>query len=458
MPEILSSEEQSSVPKVYDEQLYESFKQIGSFEAYEYLSGNSDYRKELKRQFISGEIQNPQLDYPDINLDALENTEDKLLAMKKQLLLNEQNEVVKQTYRWRLNEKIAETRMLKAVATNDMYRFRHYSEFIYGKPSLDIFAYTINSIRTNAEKAIASGNQNASQAATDLLQSLPKMDSPKITDIPDETTVNYAHEQTVNELGGLINVPSDVDEFDAVQIQEVFNSGLEQVGDPNWKVIVDEKTSQTGISVSQEKTQVTIPSKRKVKKEKLARLVVHEIGTHIARRINGERSKLMLLGLGLDRYERGDEGTANMREQALSGKVDDFRSLDGHLAIGLSLGLDGQPRDFRQVYDILEKYYLFNNLKSGKKEFNEAREKAQDTAWNRSVRTFRGTDCKTPGVCFTKDIVYREGNIGIWEVIKNNPSEMVRFNIGKYDPANSRHLWVLDQLGITDQDLIDLEK
>lgn len=200
-----------------------------------------------------------------------------------------------------------------------------------------------------------------------------------------------------------------------------------------------------------------IPESRSLVKDKVTGLIVHEVGTHVARRINGERSRLKLLSIGLDRYEPGDEGVATMREQALSQKVDDFSGLDGHLAIGLALGLDGQPRDFRQVNEILGKYYLIRNLLSGKT-FTEAQEKANNSAWSRSVRTFRGTDCKTPGVCFTKDIIYRQGNIGAWEIIKKKPDEMARFNIGKYDPSNSRHLWILEQLGITDTDLATLEE
>lgn len=34
---------------------------------------------------------------------------------------------------------------------------------------------------------------------------------------------------------------------------------------------------------------------------------------------------------------------------------------------------------------------------------------------------------------------------------------MARFNIGKYDPANDRHIWILEQLNITDKDLLELE-
>lgn len=51
------------------------------------------------------------------------------------------------------------------------------------------------------------------------------------------------------------------------------------------------------------------------------------------------------------------------------------------------------------------------------------------------------------------DCAIAEGNIGVWNVVGKNPEEMMRFSVGKYDPTNPRHLWILDQLGITDADL-----
>jgi hypothetical protein len=131
--------------------------------------------------------------------------------------------------------------------------------------------------------------------------------------------------------------------------------------------------------------------------------------------------------------------------------------LDGYLAIGLAYGLDGKPRDFRQVYSIIENYFYLKKLTSGKT-VEEAKKGAQTSAWNRTVRTFRGTDCKTPEVCFTKDMVYREGNIAVWDILKTKPEEFLKFSLGKYDPANKRHLWILSELGISDKDLDSLEE
>ena len=51
-----------------------------------------------------------------------------------------------------------------------------------------------------------------------------------------------------------------------------------------------------------------------------------------------------------------------MREQVLKDSVNDFSGLEGHLAISLAMGLDGKQRDFRETYEILEKYFYFKAI------------------------------------------------------------------------------------------------
>ncbi len=96
----------------------------------------------------------------------------------------------------------------------------------------------------------------------------------------------------------------------------------------------------------------------------------------MSRRLNGERSKLQLLGLGLDRYEKGEEGIATMREGVLDNEMGDSVGMVSHLAISLAYGLDGVPRNFREVYEIMEKYLYLRALSSGgdsKKAFESVR-------------------------------------------------------------------------------------
>lgn len=443
-------EEIGSVTKEQlDTHWYERFEKYGSFGAYEYLEGDKNYREEQKNKFLTNEIENPSLDYPKINIEKLDIDEAELLTLKNEIINQEMNDVVKQTYRWRINEKIAEIRMLRASASGDMKWFKRWSKFVYGSPSPEIFTYTIQSVQETVTQSLTSDNEQIKHAAEELQILLPTtMPATQMKKLPSEESVKYAQQVTLQELQDLIQIPEIQGDIEAEQLRELFDQALQKLEAEGWSVVVD-TGSKIGISVDQENKMVKIPSTRKMGFKKLQALLAHEIGTHVARRINGERSKLKLLGLGLDRSSQGEEGVATMREQAVHGKVDGFIGLEGHLGISLAQGLDGNPRDFRQVYTFLEKYYKLKELLKPE----EVKLGAQTEAWNRTVRTFRGTDCNTPGACFTKDIVYQEGNIAIWDVVKNNPNELLRFSIGKYDPSNERHIWILEQLGITDTDL-----
>lgn len=452
MDKIKSYEARTSL----DAQWYERFEAVAAFQAYEYLDGDKDARAAQKKAFLSGEIRNPTLDYPKIDPAKLVAIEEALDALQRDIDLNETNDIVKQVYRWRINEKIGELRVLSAAANGKMRQFKRYSEFVYGTPSPEVFAYTVQNLKDATAPQVHSEDSIIAAAAQDLVAVLPTdLKAESIGGLPSEVEVGTVRTQTLSELSRLLPESARLpdEKLSAGDIKIIFDQALLHLQADGWTVVLD-TSSKTGISVDQEKKTVKIPESRQAAFAKVQTLVAHEIGTHVARRLNGERSRLQLLGLGLDRYERGEEGVATAREQALSGPVTDFAGLEGHLAIGLAYGVDGQPRDFRDVYDVLVKHHYLKELMGGKTT-EEALAAAQTSAWNRAVRTFRGTDCATPGVCFTKDIIYREGNIGVWDVVKTNHAELVRFSVGKYDPTNDRHIWVLDQLGITNEDLVE---
>lgn len=446
---------QGEKSRVLDTDWYKRFEEIAAFQAYEYLDGDTTRRKMEKEAFLKKEKENPELDYPLLDEEKLLMKYDELLELKQTVLQHEENEVVKNVYRWRLNEKIAENRLLLAAATGDMRRFRRYSEFIYGKPSKEIFSYTINRIRTELETISRSKENPAAEEAIQLLQELPEVDGGYILKTPHSENLSKARQITEENLSDIINIPLDKELYEAEDIRLAFDTALQELSAEGWVAVIN--PNKTAISVNQEKKTVEIPVSRKLLAQQLKGLIAHEIGTHTARRLNGERTKLRLLGLGLDRYEGGEEGIATLREQALVEKVDDFSGLQSYLASSLAKGLDGKPRDFRETFTFLSRYNYVMGLSKGKTPEN-AQRLANESTWSTCVRTFRGTDSKTPGTCFTKDIIYRQGNIAVWETLERNSPEMHRWNIGKYDPSNPRHIWILDQLGITDEDLLELSK
>jgi hypothetical protein len=134
------------------------------------------------------------------------------------------------------------------------------------------------------------------------------------------------------------------------------------------------------------------------------------------------------------------------------------------MAIALARGLDRpeiedpieRGRDFRETFQIMHGIHLLKKIAEGKK-LTVAKKIANNNAWMQGRRTFRGTDFKTRGTTYTKDIAYSEGNVNTWQLVGENPAIVNLFLIGKMDVANPRHTEILIKLGITDEDLNILE-
>ncbi len=446
-------------PRAYDKQWYHLITLNRSYnDPFTYLGGEAKHRKQQKEDFISGKIKNPVLDYPDINIKDIDKREKKLLEIKEYILKKEKREFVRQAYRWRINEFIAGFRMLKATAAGDTKKFQRYTEYIYGKPSVDIFSYSVEKIRANVEKYLDSDNLNQQRAAQEFFDALPtNLPEAKAIHLPDQDTVACAKKIIDEEFSNLFELPPGKEELDAEDIRLIASQILKDKKAFDWEAIITDGGSGSSMSVDQERKKFKIPETKTSSPPNFTKTARHEAGGHFFRRIQGEQSRLRLLGIGLDRYDMGEEGVTTVTEQATEGTVEEFAGLSSHLAISLAVGLDGKPRNFRDTYEWMKKYFTFLKVKNGK-DLTTAETEAQSNAWAICVRTFRGTDCSTPGVCFTKDIVYREGNIRIWGVLEENPDEAHRFSMGKYDPANNRHIWILNQKAISDQDLENLEK
>jgi hypothetical protein len=129
-------------------------------------------------------------------------------------------------------------------------------------------------------------------------------------------------DMAVEELESLIFLDSSQEgkKYDANEIAEIFEKALSNLQAEDWDVSID--TNRTAINVSHEEKEVKVPESRSLSEQKLRGLVLHEIGTHVARRLKGERSRLQILGLGLDRYERGEEGVATIKEQIIKNEVE----------------------------------------------------------------------------------------------------------------------------------------
>ena len=399
-----------------------------------------------KKLFLSGEISEPILTYQkNIKIDY---DKPEQLLHELSLEISEDNElpqIIREQYDLVVTEKLMKIQMLRQTQSlalgkdvvSSMELFQKCSDSLYGEIESDIFCQVIQSIERDVCRVISDPKFPAANvAAGNRLLSLIK--------IYTVTQKQY----TSLEVTPKILVKRSPAVTDADTLKEIFEQGLVEYGiDSGWKVVVDVKGTRSTISVSYDLQTIYLPSteqllnrskRKRLTASRIRGLIAHEIGTHVVRKMNGENSRLKLLGSGLYQYEQGEEGLATYREQSAM-SLHGYAGLEAYLAIGLAKGFDGGGlKNFAQVHAILTDYY-------------QVMEKTTDThakelAWNRCVRIFRGTSGTIPGVVFSKDIIYRHGNIRHWEAVQNNDLAEINIDSGKFDPTNKNHITFLKKL------------
>lgn len=468
----LKETEETKKDEPLDKEWYEKLSKLG-IPVLKYLYPNISEKD--KESFLIDHKQIPNFEYTNLDIKNLENAENGYLELKKdiasgqmerKLPLEERNdlEVARQAYRWQINEKIAEVRMLKAVSAKDYKRFKRYNEFIYGKPSPEIYNFAVGVLQEKIDKIKGqTTSQEILKAANDLEKFLPEVPESKTNWPPQKDVFDKAKEATMREFGDILPSSQEEKNFNIDEMVAIFDKALTDLNLAGWQVV--KASDSLVINVSQTEKQVKIPINRQSATIKeIQDLVVHEIGTHVLSRENGEKNKTFLLpATGLDRYGKGHEGIATMRGHVMEKNINAEEVYDKDLAIAMVYGLDNKKtKDFSEIYDFLEKFHYFEGMidpKNTDADPDLTRKISQEKAWTSALRIFRGTDGKTPGACYLKDTVYTKGNLGVWEVIAKNGEEMIRFSLGKYDPANDRHIIIMNRfIGISDKDLGKLNK
>jgi hypothetical protein len=79
---------------------------------------------------------------------------------------------------------------------------------------------------------------------------------------------------------------------------------------------------------------------------------------------------------------------------------------------------------------------------------NKDIKRAKATSFRQTVRIFRGTDGKHPGVVYTKDLAYFNGQQKAWSILKDvrNPSDLDFILSGKLDLTNEFHRKIAEEI------------
>ncbi len=428
----MSIEKLSNQEQVLDTEWYDRFQEL-SVEAFSMLDGDASVRSAEKEKFLHSETGNPSLGYPKLeNVDFL-SQENELLQLKAEVLQNESNETVKEIYRTKINETIAELRMLQAARDGKDAHFTRYSSFVYGYPTRENTTLMSEII----QEKVARGKTDEKKAAATNIRPILETLVPHIPERKDPLVLAEKLDQRVESVE---------------EVVLAFEAALQEVGAiDGWSVVANVGSGITNFRVSQKEKSVYVPADKVVgmQRQNIQAFIQHEVFGHVKRRVNGENSILKLLATGLDRVEKGEEGVATVNEQLVTG-ADTFSHPERYFAIALARGdVDGIKRDFRQTFDVLKEYYI--TVLQGKKTGLTLNERASDWAWGLCVRAFRGTTGNTPGAVFTKDLNYFVGNKETWALINTDESVTEYFTVGKFDAYNERHVGWMFALGITDE-------
>lgn len=467
------------------------------FQSYELLEGDGEYRNSQRELFISGEIVQPEFDYPELNDQDL----DKGIAnLHKILTLADSLEepirgAIWDTAAYRMAEMYWLKSLIKInTAYNDgnsenvqdlIKESQKLNEELYGTPSeLDESEILGELFSQISEKDLSQNNQvilnellngfsvNVAGETVEVsgLEYDPTVRSPEISTL----YVERLKEKLYQEFTGVLEIvdqyhtevilkkSEDEQIYTPADLYEVFSRAL-RLRDPEGKsgvrIILD--PDATALSWSTPDFAVIVGAKRldikKTKKLKpvdiVKSLVVHELGIHGGKAINGVDTPLPILGSGVysdsDPGERSDyltfeEGLASNSQKIIEGSGEEWEIGDFEKTLALSLAYKGYS--FRQVFETLWRFRALIISKTGEDISESSLAMQKRNAYMACRRIFRGTPTSMNRIdengqpiihTYNKDLSYYTGKKEVMKFVETASEEV--FSLGfryKIDPTN----------------------
>ncbi len=395
---------------------------------YEKLNASND--KAAKQEFLENDnLIHPNNEYGNLDKDEVRQNLAKLDEIEEQLSKTWMDEKEARFIKMIADDSKRKNEFLAAnIAYNDAKTqeekiwatewHRQANENLYGSPDKDTFYALL-------DEKISSIDQNAltdeQKVVYDkLLKDVGQIEhSEKGRFKPSQETIDRFSELVKDFFGGFLShISEDQKSFSAEEAALIVNEIVEQEldGDENvYHAIVDDKVSNASAS----RGIIRFPSNANYSRERLAALVVHELGTHAMRAIPYQEQEYKTFTTGLPNNETFDEGIAGCVEQALEGEYKDF-GVDHYINIGLATFKD---KNFREVYEIQKNLKALANEDDSK-------------VLNAVQRCFRGTG-ELPN---NKDLAYYNGVSKVWQYIEKHIDDPVLFDnlflSGKVDISN----------------------
>ena len=219
-------------------------------------------------------------------------------------------------------------------------------------------------------------------------------------------------------------VIKESDIFHYEKIREVFNLVFEHFGLNDWQVQASSKIQKNGVKVGVKSKWVIMDPNIERSKFKLKKTLVHEVGTHVFRSVNGLNTKIEALSKpNLPKYLDIEEGLAIWNESDMN--LLTLKNFKKSASFVYAIYI-GEQLSFRQLYNALLAVFPKN------------------TAFNITYRVKRGLgDTSYPGT-YTKDIVYFRGFKKVKKALEKDKSLYEKLYAGKIDLKQCE--WVDDGL------------
>ncbi len=197
------------------------------------------------------------------------------------------------------------------------------------------------------------------------------------------------------------------------EIVRVFDGVFEELGLDGWEVYRSINIPKNGIKVGVKRKQVLVNEKIEKSKFRLRKSIVHEVGTHVLRSVNGINSGFTALGnANLEAYLDVEEGLATWNENEMGLLTESGLKKKAALVYAIKIGED---LSFRQLYNVLLGFF------------------PKYAAFDLTYRVKRGlADTAKPGI-YTKDIVYFRGYRRVLKKLESDKSLYSLLYSGKID-------------------------
>lgn len=440
---------QKSIENLFSDLLLEEPKPIASF-----VPANGAEQMEL---FLSGEVVNPVHDYERLDTLDFAGRQAEIDRISTAILNHpDTNPKFQLVYEQFVAGYLARTKHMELARSYNHAEGREKEELgveymrqnieIYGEPEESTYRAILKKQLDQVRYKDLSGQ--ADEIRVELLKLLSEIDiDSEISEYrPKSETLAWAKRVSEELYGDFMkSIPPDKQSFGPSDIQEVFQDILKnRMGGAtdDWSVLV-EKAQSINVRASEKK--IVIPDSRApINVEQLRSLIVHEIGVHTLRAIDGAETNLPVMEVGLSGYYDAEEGLGVLMEQALQGEYQP-RGEGHYLTAGLAY-FDGQ--DFRGTYEVKWRLALLEKLKDGASDVSQDEiEKVQVAQYKNTMRIFRGTD----DLPWFKDLAYYNGLASQWKYLDEICGDAEQFvyfvTVGKIDPSNPAHRRVALEVG-----------